>query len=57
MNIDVHLLDRKVRNATTHRGEGEFNAIRGVVLIQGSLWIGMTTNDEVKSWCVIGSGT
>ena len=38
MNIGVHLLDTKTRNAMTHRGEGEFDTTCGVVLIQGNLW-------------------
>ena len=55
MNIGVHLLDRKGRTAATHLGK--FDIIRGVMPSQGNLWIGTTTKDEVKSWCVIGSGT
>ena len=35
----------------------EFDAIRGIVPSQDNLWIKTTTNDAVKSWIVIDSGT
>lgn len=35
----------------------QFDAIRRVEPSQGNLWIGTATNDGVKSWRVINSGT
>ena len=48
---------RYVRAKRHDTAEGEFDAIRGVVLIQGNLGIGTTTHVGAKSWRVLDSGT